>query len=75
MSDTRQEQPDNAPQTYWEKRCVINENALLALLEIVEGMAPAYMQGDVFTESPFTNLREAWGTAIGGIDAEGKGCE
>lgn len=59
------------PETYWEKRCTINENALLALLTLAEYMAPQSMLGDgIFDKGPFEELREKWGDAIYNLDKE-----
>ena len=63
--------PDNTPQTYWEKRCNINEEVLFALIDIVGQMAPAHMVGDGFyNPGAFKPLIDQWNEAIEKLDAE-----
>lgn len=53
----------NEPESYWEKRCAINENVLNELI-IAVGIAMPH------TQHQLSSLGEAWEGAINKLDAE-----
>lgn len=46
---------------YWQKRCIINENVLNSVIDIVGEALPS-------THKPLTNLCEDWTEALGEIE-------